>query len=376
MKFFNFLLAALTIAALFVSCSKENIEVPSLTGENAILKVSFVNKSSNPLMARALDDADEKAVHSATLFVINNDGAIVMSEFVSGEDINNADKEYVVTTVAKKVIAVANIDLSFNPVENPKTLFELKKDLVALEDLYASILAGEGFYASGTDDLIFEENEEGKQFAVAEIKATLLPAKINVTVTNNMKNYSDDKGLMLEDVAILYSAGYSQWVATTENGADFYPAIANANIAAAYFRSGFTGWTTEETDQNTVDDTGLLKTWTAPATPFEETFYVYPTPPSGAAFGKNTILVIRASWTGADGDKEPEARYFPVHFNNVDKQELTSGYQYDVKIILKGDASAGGGSVTDPEFEVVDAYFSVTVEIKAWEDGGDIEKNF
>lgn len=366
MRMNKFCVAAIAATTFFASCSEENsTDKPNVLGEEAKMTIRFDNPSA--VGTKAFDETPETVIESATAFVLTADGAI-MKRFAV--DVDDEDKEYPVTTAANKVVIVANEDLSSSV---SLTLADLKKEVAALQALDGA----NGFFASGTSDvLVFDQpsvENAGSSLAKAVVTLTLLPAKLNVAITNEMTNYDVDKGLVLEDVAVLYSAGYSQWVATTENGTDFYPSVATiAGISNSYyFLSGFTGWDTDDSDQNAEYD-DLLRAWDDAvydsANPFEETFYVYPTLPEAQAlaYDKNTILVIRAIWKGVDGTEIPEPRYFPVHFSTTDVGELVSGNEYAVSITLKGDANTGGGSVTDPEEEIIPAYINVSVSISAW----------
>lgn len=366
MKRLKFLAATIAAATLLVSCSKDDAEAPPATGEAAKLRVSFVNSSSNGTKMRSLDETKETTISKVTLFVLSLDKSILKVDCFALNDNNEGEFEIdlEVTTAANHVVAIANTDLSES---TSKTLDELKKEVTELGDLDPE---NNGFYASGITQskLDFERDADGKMFANAEIVMKLLPARLDVTVTNSMSN-SDVGQLTLDNVAVLYSAAYSQWVAATDNGTDFYPAADNVNINDGYYRSGFTGWDSEIENQNSVNH-NLIKKWDEPiSNDFKETFYVYPTPPSGGEYKKHTILAVCATLDG-------QSRYFPIHFNNKDQDELESGKKYIVRITLQGDANAGGGSVDDPEQEIVTGNIHVTVSIANWEEKGNIDKEF
>lgn len=361
-------LAAIAATTLFAACNKENANTTEAAGSPAKLSIVFKNSAHT----RAFDTTDETVINNATAFVLNEAGEIMAEFFIPTSEINEGE-EYEITTAARKVVVIANTDLTGLGLSS---LSALKNAMATLEALDGS----EGFFASGTSAaLSFDEvatTDGVSPLAEAEVTMNLLPAKLNVTVVNSMENYDfedGEKGLILNDVAILYSAGFSHWVAATENGTDFYPLTTAVVSPAKYFRSGFLGWDEEITAQNDVF-ADLCQTWADTEEDFKETFYTYPI--ASGAHSKNTILVVRATWHGEDGTATPEYRYFPVHFTTSDVGELVSGREYNVTITLSGDAEAGGGSVIDPEDEVVTAYFTVAVEIAAWEATTPIVKEF
>lgn len=161
-------------------------------------------------------------------------------------------------------------------------------------------------------------------------------------------------------------AGFSYWVAGTENSNNFQPAVADVTGANKYFRSGF-GWgTTEITAQNSVYATLARVCAPVSGSDAQETFYVFP--PASVAHGKNMILVVKGTFN--DGANPPETKYFPVQFDGTDQQVLQSGKQYGLTITLSGDAGidgGGGGGTTDPETKILPSYVTVTVSIGAWE---------
>lgn len=349
----KFLVAALGAATLLASCSKENNPGTEAPADPAKLKISVVGTD----LSKAVDADQGAVVTDITAFILNADNALLVDPiYITGADLNSTTKEYAVTTAAKHVAIVANTgDLtgSGKAFNGLGTLAQVKAALASYGDLTpttkvwmsgvtASELSFTGTASDGTSKL-----------AAAQVTLSIIPTRIDVQVVNNMSNYGSAGALVLDGVAVLYSAGYSHYLATSGNYSPTTAAI--TAISGKYYRSGLANWTSQLTANDQLD-ANLNKAY---ADGFNESFYALP---GKGAHGANTIVTVHGTFNS-------QKRYFPVHFSATDVAgtQLENGKWYTVKITLNGDALEGGGGGDDPGIEVVDAFITVEVTPAGWD---------
>lgn len=349
MKIKNIMSLAFTATlALFVSCSNDygNPEVPN--AEMALVQVSFAGASPG---SRAFDPENQGTdIRNLRFYysIGNKYFDPVSGGYMSAPDVSDllgvsgATYSIPVPSNAEKLYVVTNLGAE---TEYPAAS-DLKNDR---EQVHLMSIIEDGVTSSGVATLSFttapagtklEDGTEINLVAEAKVEMKFIPARIDVTLINEMENYGVPGALSFNKVAILYC---SQKIYAIP---PFKPRFQNN-------AHGLSGWG----DKHSYFVYPVLaKVWTptaanVPEQDLKHTFYTFP--PIG---GVHQILTAVAS----RGD---ETIYFPVHFNGIDiKHTIEYSTRYNVTMTFRGDATQGyGGGTGDPEIPIQDG--AVTVEI-------------
>lgn len=353
-------LALAATLTLLASCSNDNDSLETPKAEMALVKVSFAGGSSE---SRAFDAGDKGVALSdiklyysigSDIFTPASGGYIPAPDISLPLGVTGTTYSIPVPSNAEKLYVIGNLGVETNyPAASA-----LKTFTKELRDLNSDAI-----WSYGMTPLSFAAAPGGAQLdgtdinlvAEATVQMELIPARIDVTLVNEMENYATAGALSFSEVAVMYSAEKTLMLspfgvtpASYVHGLDVWPGMSSATKLST-----------------------LSKAWTptaanVPAEDGKETFYVLP--PVG---DENLILT-------AVGTKGSETIYFPVHFNGTDvKHTIESGKSYEVTITFKGDANEGnGGGTIDPEVPVQSAAVTVEITPATWDVVKNIEKEF
>jgi hypothetical protein len=441
MRINKFFAAALAATAVLASCSKE---APGNVGNGEVKKAAIRFTLKGSAMTRALSGTeldDTKlgvGINDVTIFVIGNSDAVISREFFTLSDLEGrvgntkgTTPEITTTTDAKYIIAVGNTGGTTinSKLSAATTLNDLKKIVFTLNEAVV-LTPGGGAETSDyqrimvhgqSDNFAFTgTTTDGDPLANASVTLYPIPARLNVTVLNRMKDTGTTAGwadgyVKIEKVAVLYSANNTfavPTVSTDEDDRDDHtqysyvvPQTGITYTPVNYYVSGFdpTETTTPTmegddweqlmngTDAMNVVATGapltyLSRTYTTsgPGTPltstnyiagndFQGTFYALP----GNAYGKEPIIAIVGQYDadGAAGTGLPQRWYWTIKMSSTDAgQLLLNGRMYNVKLTLNGDMKSGGGGNEDPEKEIIKSFVEVEVTAGGWATIIDLDK--
>lgn len=411
MRKISFKIAAIALASValvFAGCSKENgssSKVPD--GKPAYVTLSVKGNGSVGEKAstgsRAIDtnpDDQAAAMEDFTVFILGPANEILGKHYIKlsnwdNSGVNNAkgNVEIPTTTSARHIYVVGNTgsDMTTGSAlfgTGVTTLAQLQTAYLELENISPTALWIEGHTTTQLNFIAGAATDGSPLATAANIQMNLIPARVDVYVNNNMKNYGATGSMTLDNISFLNSAGYASPVPynPTANPAvtpySYAPADDIATLAP-YYRSGVTDYPSltgltpfpvAQSDDLIFDWFGgsfepTSETQTQPVGFIEacsKTFYALP--------GGSRTKIVTVVATLSNNEKV----YFPIHFgNNKDTEcEFESGKRYVMTINLNGYATTGGGGVTDPETPAVSAFVTVTVKAAKWEIKNLPAKNF
>lgn len=408
---FKYLMVA-TVALLFAACSNNEDEIGIVTppdGTEATLKI----KLSNPVMSRAAEgefnDDDQSSDYTsdritladAMIFITDLGGKILNHYHVGTTSELTNGKFYPTKTNARRVFVLGNVggESAYNTAlgtitDNSTTIDQIQAKVTVLSSIDQDGGSGAKLFVAGySDELAWQyvSTDQNVERWESKVSITLEPiaVKLNVTVTNNQKNYSNDPSdsYVLQDISLLYSAVESHMIAdlnVTDAGVKYAVKKPSSYTKdSEYYTSGLaTGWNTYNSDTTAlkyytaINNTQLRANWgftggDGAGNPADQvkkhTFYAY----AGAKdAGKPMVVTARASTTVAGKD---ENVYFSVlldasdGLSDKDPKWASNGRCYRINITLKGDAKTGGGGTVDPEKPVVEGFVEIKVEEAKWQ---------
>lgn len=349
----NSLIAALAVAAMFTSCSKES-SLDTQIATPAKISLEIVSNGALSKKSFGYDPQNmDNSIEEVTAFFVRADGSFDRPPVVAKEEYPFKLVDVPVTSLLQDVYVVANAN---DAVKNGITdLASLRSKLLDIDDgsgnctQRAPTSESDGFYfgskicqvgsaaarlytKAGVDDLDF-----------TRITLKFVPARIQVTVNNSMTG-SD---VTLDSISIINAPAQSLLFSESGGPLDMpnkkyvwgLPKGSRINFPAGTdFSKSY--YTSTELDK-----------------PF---FYVFPNKASSYSGDLQPTIVV------VNGTFKDKPIYFPVRFDGNDvEHHIESGKAYDLTITLKGDASEGGGGTTDPT--VSSRFVKGTVTPARWE---------
>ena len=381
----NLKIAVVAAAAIattgFSACDRGGDGPDPQPVRNAVLKVTLVNpapqtrvEGSTPSTATTITDF--------SLFVINSEGNVGWSTYVSGSAAASGEAYIEVTTDAKAIYAIANAGRDLHETYKNRDALEGTGPLA--EDLYDQYTSR---WATGMVDgadwefQTADSNNNGLLEQRVSLPLTFIAARITVSVINKMSNYDGtaDQRVQLTNVAVLNARGQSRLFPTSGGSASLIPAtysanykylegIANRTPTFAYYPAA-ADITVEAAG---TGDLNNAYTWPNSTTvPHNSYFWVFENDADEMNEFPTIVTVV-----GTDAGGDPV--YFPVHFAAYETWASNSsnyaggivrGNSYNVTITLNGDASNGnGGGVDDPTQNVENVEIMATLSILPWND--------
>ncbi len=359
MKLKNLFIAALAVTGLFSACSKDDMsdQVGNETGEKAKITIKLSTPTKLKATGLSTDDSDN-AINNFIAFVFKSNGAME-EKIVSSNGLPVQSTS--VTTAAREVYVVSNTPASlFTSVTDKTSLLAVLGDLAASATTSTQSSAGAGnVWASGFSTLdasSFVENPTTHIYETSvNVLLTFVPAKINVTIDNQMINQTAPGALAITKVAVLNAITQTKFF-----GSSLIPSP--TNYYAGMDETGFhivpSGYVVRSflTNNYSTSDAGYHYYV------FENNSDTYP-----------VILTLVATFGS-------ETRYFPVHFTMADAgYQVQRGNSYEIRIRLTGNADPNGGDdpgTDDPTDPFVRANMTVSVSVKSWITHPVIEKEF
>ena len=362
----------------FVSCTKEASDDQS-GGEQATIQINI----TNPEVTKAFDAEDGSTINDVTVLIIARGSIINKYWFANLSELTTANtaKSIITTTVAEHVYIVGNLSSSSTIAgsglfgDGVKTVAQAEAVKYALAGITKTNVPTFGKTAT---QLSFSADGD-TQKAEAPIQMGLIPARIDVTVNNNMTNYGTTDAIVLQSVGIVFSGKETLLIPNTTT---YYELAYTAN--SNFYASGYLGYPNQTADDHvTTAVTSLVAPWTAnsdatwvaspgvasePAnflSQYTKTFYVIPVDNN-----KNTIVTVMGKFP-VGAVHADETKFYPAHFGTADvgNTQIESGKQYELTINLNGDASdgTGGGGTDTPEIPVTSGYVTINLTPKAWQ---------
>ena len=330
----------------YVSCTKDDGIIEE--SKPAVIRITLSDSQDSGTKAHS--DDNDVAVTDAYAFILGGSGG-VMDKFVVTQGV-----EKKTTTAAKSIIILGNVAALVTEFASVNTKADLDDVLGSFSNLLETKM-----WSHGSANLTFVDGAASDtESPLANVNLSLKPiaSKINVTVNNTMTNWNPAK-IELTGVALLYSAAYIHYV--PDNSDIYIPSAAEVSaIPGIYYRSGITGWNSEDDDYTIpyTADSKLFELWDSEGLDdFKHSFYAFP---SNGAHGKHPIVTVYGSYEGEDF-------YWPAHFSTNDlKTVLESGKKYNLTINLTGNVNNGGGGVIDPEETIESAFITITVSSTGW----------
>lgn len=332
------------------ACSDDQV-TPDRSGNEAVILVQLDAKHTK---ADGLVDADDdNQVNGFTAFAFTATGTLMQSAAaVEAEGVFTATLANA-TTATKEVVVIANIPVGADLSDvTSKTGLEAKLATLYLTDYDTpsqTSAAGGNILASGSAPVSFSYNDTDGYTANVEVPITFVPARINVTIVNNL---TGTVPFTIDDVVILNALGKTKYISSV---ASLVP--------------------TEETDFEYLVADGITMTdYAIYATAYESSSFLKETYTAGNSyhfyvFENTTTYPTILTLVATLGDTGEEVtKYFPVHFSPSETavgEYPLRGNSYNVTITLSGDTGKDPG-VLDPTIPVVDATLIVTVEMQSW----------
>lgn len=342
------------------SCNKKDDPAPA--GENALLNISIAVPAD---MKASGASTPEDVINNFTVFVTDKSTKnIAWSKYSS----TSSDLVINVSTNAEHVYVVANAaDLT----GSVKTLDRLNDLVAELGNVNPQSTAAHR-WATGNTTVPLTFTRTGNDFTTsAEITVTFIAARITVKIANNMANQGGSGALALTNIAVLNARGQSRLFPpagssslippsyVAGNNRNFYQGLANSNFTYYPPATDFTMATEILSDVLTVS-----------VQPANEVIYYYYVFENNAVAPENYPTIVTLI-----GDYNGNKRYWPVHLapyeqltgtDPITDAGIIRGKSYNITIILKGDATTGGGGTSDPTLPIASADISISVLLKPW----------
>ncbi len=340
MKITKFFAAALAATTLLASCNKEPGERPE--GEKAQLTIGVSPKTR--AAGTVTGDADNK-VNEFKAFVFQGNKLQATLTSTSGAAVTDDN----VTTAATEIYVVANAnDLLATGITDKPTLMAKLGNLDNAGACSQTSASGGDIWASGNIPLSaanFTLNASDKYEATVSVPLSFVPARLNVTVVNNMTNQNVTGALTVTDIMVYNAGGQTKFF-----GASLIP--------STYVYYAGEDMTTFNNKPAAYDVKGFL-TNAYNATSGNH-FYVF----ENDATALPTILSLKATYGS-------QTRYFPIHFTTADAgYVIERGKSYNVTLTLTGDADPNSGTnpgTPDPTNPIVKANLTVDITVATWD---------
>lgn len=332
------------------ACSDDQV-TPVKSGNEAVILVQLDTKHTKAA-GLVVEDADNE-VNGFTAFAFTATGTLMQSaaateaEGVLTATLANA------TTATSEVVVIANIPAGADLSDvSSKAGLEAKMATLYLTDYDTpsqTSADGGNILASGSAPVTFAYDETDGYTASVEVPITFVPARINVTIVNNL---TGTVPFAINDIVILNALGKTKYISSVASLVPTETTDIEYLVADGITMSDYAIYADDY-----ESSTFLKETYTAGNTYH---FYVFE---NTTAYP--TILTLVAT-LGADGDEV--TKYFPVHFSPSETavgEYPLRGNSYNVTITLSGDTGKDPG-VLDPTIPVVDATLIVTVDMQSW----------
>lgn len=363
MKTIKFFVAALAAVTMLASCSKEDNGGGSKTGTPAKVSLKIVgNAGTRATSEHTVGNADN-TISEVTIFFVRADGSFdraALAVTLPGQVAQLND--IAVTSLLTNVYVVANANAAVAAVPTITNLATLKSKLVDIESAGAITQVAPTLTANGTGSggkiyqvgsataVIYTTSGEGAT-NLTTVAMGFVPARIRVSVTNNMTNPSS---ITLDNISIVNAVTQSFLFPTS-------PATTLDATSKTYSWGMADNTFTNVPTGADFSKTYYTETYSTTSTPF---FYVFPNKETSydllAGGTHPTIVVLKGTFNS-------NPIFFPVRFDGLDVSDhIESGKAYDLAITLSGDASVGGGGTDDPTVAVVSAFVQVEVTPATW----------
>ncbi len=378
MKTKQFLAALLASAAVLASCSKETGVTPedlNAPGQPMSLKLTLSKTISRSAPSTSSTDEDA-VINDLVVFLTRNDGTFdVAPVYVANPTLNLAS--ITATTRATGVHIICNTGpYATGPFAGVANLTQLLRVASALDGNpnAASNCISKNVWMGGATSSLTPGTPVGDvAVKTATVQLGYLPAKIYVTVNNNMENY-DQGHLSLDGIAVVNGGAWTGFVTDYEG---YKPLRSDLPAGAAFYYNGLALDPLHYADKPAAGDymTKSLYNYTTgfPMTAGQqavmqatEGFYVFP----GITDNLTYVTVYgRYSADAAATTLSAPNQFFSAVFGGQDGlfSGIESGKKYLVTITLNGNANAGGGGTDDPTEEIVDALVDITIRPALWD---------